>query len=231
MLSRSITTQELIQLNKFFSAGRGYKDLIRDIEKQFKIKMSKQEAKHFLETRSWSELLKWLTGDDIDTGDNDKIPELKHESFQLLDLMLKLSQEDIKTMNEELNEFQSRNYYIPSDVKYFNMPLYGEIITYKYKEPFMKCFLLSDSTNGKRKIEKIEDVPISEELPHFLLTIIQVINHSYIEFKGSRSDLFKCQSLEHTLGHYIVSEDIATQGLTNIFESELFKKYNIQFKV
>ena len=227
MLKRSITTLELIQLNKFFSAGRGYKDLIRDIEKQFKIKMTKQEARHFLETRSWSELLKWLTGEDIDTGDLDKIPEIKREHFELLDVMLKLSSSDKQEWDEELEAFKKETYYIPSDVKYFNMPLYGEIITYKYKEPFLKCFLLND----KHKIEKIEDVPVSNDLPHFLLTIIQVINHSFLEFKGKREDLFKTELLQQPLSAYVTSEDIETHHMKNIFESDLFKKYNIQFKV
>lgn len=226
MIHRPITTTELIQLNKFFSAGRGYKDLKRDIEKEFHIKMTTQEAKQFMKNRSWSELLKWLTGDDIDTGDLDHIPAIEYKHFELLEQMIKFNKVDEAERVQELEEFMKGNYYIPDNVNFFNIPLYGEIITYKFKEPFLKCFLLND----KRKIDKIEDVPISEELPHFLLSIIRKINSSTIEFKGNQKDLFKIENLKQPITYYSTTEDIEREQLKNIFETPLFKKYNIVYK-
>lgn len=225
-LNRSITTAELIALNKFFAAGRGYKDLIRDMEKSFNVKMTKQEAKHFLESRSWAELLEWLTGEKIDTGDLDHIPEIEYKHFELLDKMLELSKQDNIEQNEDIERFNSGLYYIPSDVKYFNMPLYGEIITYKFKEPFVKCFLL----NEKRKIEKIEDVPLSQDMPAFLMSIIRKINNSTIEFKGECSDLMKAENLEFPLYLYSTTDNIEKEHRENILNCELFKKYGFVAK-
>ena len=224
-LNRPITTAELIALNKFFGTGRGYKDLMRDMEKSFGIKMTKHEAKHFMIERSWSELLEWLTGETIDTGDLDHIPETDAKHFVLLDKMLELAKQDALERQNDIDEFNEKNYFIPADLKFFNLPLYGEIITYKYKEPFVKCFLL----NG-RKIEKIEDVPLSQDMPPFLLNIIRKINGSFIEFHGSTSDMLKVEKLDYPISSYASIQDIEHGHLENITESKLFKKYGIIWK-
>ena len=225
-LNRPITTAELVSLNKFFAAGRGYKDLIRDVEKSFGVKMTKQEAKHFFGSRSWSELLEWLTGEKIDTGDRDHIPEIEYKHFQLLDKMLELAKQDAIEQQRDIEEFNSKQYFIPADLRFFNLPLYGEIITYKFKEPFVKCFLL----NEKRRVEKIEDVPLSQEMPSFLLSIIRKINSSSIEFKGNHFDILKAESLEYPLSVYSTTEEIVNDHLENICECALFRKYGIVWK-
>ena len=197
MLHRPITTVELIQLNKMFSLNRGYKDLIRDFQKDFGVKLDKQTAKRFLENRSWTEVLKWLTGETIDTGDRDHIPEIDIKHYELLDKMLELNKIDEEERLNDIMNFESTSYTIPADTKFFNMPLYNEIITYKHRDPFLKCFLLND----KRRIDKIEDVPVSKDLPMFLLRILRVINTSEVE-----------------------GDD---DSPTNIFKSDLFVKYGI----
>ena len=67
VLHRSITTIELMQIQRRFSFNRGYKDLMRDFKHDFGVELPKQMAKQFIAHRSWREVLKWLTGEEIDT--------------------------------------------------------------------------------------------------------------------------------------------------------------------
>lgn len=234
MLKRPITTIELIQLNRMFSSGRGYKDLIRDFKNSFNVDISKQQAKHFMASRSWSEVLEWLTGDKIQPDENlDKIQAIPSEKFELLEQMIKVNSLDNVERERELTEFEASNYYIPEDIKFFNLPLFGEIITYKWREPFIKCFLFSTQAGQKRKLEKIEDVPISDQLPPFLLRIIRKINASVTEVKMTREQLIKDTALNNNPNrfHLMSSEEIEAEQLKNIFDSPLFKKYNIVAKV
>lgn len=234
MLKRPITTIELIQLNRMFSSGRGYKDLIRDFKSSFKVDLSKQQAKHFMSSRSWSEVLEWLTGDKIQPDENlDKIQAIPAEKFELLEQMIKINSQDNIEREQELKEFETSNYYIPEDTKFFNFPLFGEIITYRWREPFIKCFLFSTQAGQKRKLEKIEDVPISDKLPPFLLRIIRKINASVFEVKMTREQLVKDTTLNNDPNrfHLMSSEEIETEKLKNIFDTPLFKKYNIVAKV
>lgn len=223
MLRRSITTLELIELNKMFSANRGYKDLIRDFKKAFNVDLPKDKAKKFLANRSWKEVLLWLTGDLVDTRDLDRIPEYKTEYYELLQQMIRLNAIDEEERMNDITEFMTKEYFIPENCKYFNMPLYGEIITYKFKEPYMKCFLLDNETH---KVTKIENVYISNELPFFLLSIIRKINSSVIGTKLPAE-----QILNHPQYQYLMPyAECESKNKVNIFESNLFKKYHIIMK-
>ena len=213
MLSRSLTTIELININQMFCIERGYKDLIRDFKKSFNIKLDKQTAKRFMENRSWREVFKYLTGEDIEPED-DNIPKHSIKDYELLNEMLKVSAEDNEEINSLIEEFNNHDYYIEENVKYFNCPLYGEIIAYKRKEPFIKCFLL----NEKRKIEKIEDVPITNQLPKLLLSMIRKINSSVI--------LTTDEKLTIDNNDYVID---AGERL-NIVESKLFSYLDIRVK-
>lgn len=234
MLKRPITTIELIQLNKMFSTGRGYKDLIRDFKSSFNIDLSKQQAKQFMKNRSWSEVLEWLTGDKIQPDDNlDKIPETNRDYFETLERMIQVNNADNLDRQAELLAFKCDKYFIPSDTKYFNIPLFGEIITYKWKEPFIKCFIFStQGINQKRKLEKVEDVPISDKLPPFLLGIIRKINDSPFEVKMTHDEFLLDERYLNDPNYYsyMDSETIENEGLKNIFDSKLFMKYNIVAK-
>lgn len=209
MLKREINTIELIALNKMFSEGRGYKDLIRDFKKDFDVDLPKSKAKEFMANRSWKEVFKWLTGQDIEPAD-DSIPCFTRERCELLEKMVIEAKKDNDERAQQLKEFEAFNYYIPDNIKFLNMPLYGEIITYKYKEPKIKCFLLND----KRRIDKIEDVIISEDLPDFLLRILRKYNNSKIIGDVALDPL-----------NNISEEEAKEQGLINIFDSVLFKDY------
>ena len=214
---------ELINLNRMFASGRGYKDLIRDFKQQFNVELPKPLAKQFLLERSWAAVLKWLTGDDIDTKDLDKIPERKPEEYKLLDVMLRYNEQDEQERRKDLEHFNEGNYYIPENVKYFNMPLYGEIITYKYKDPYMKCFLLDSSSH---KVTKIENVYISDKLPDFLLQIIRKINASYVATKLP----YEMMIQQPNYNNLITYDEAKNNNRTNIFDSDLFHKYNIVAK-
>lgn len=217
MLGRPITTVELIQINKFFAFGRGYKDLIRDFKKCFNIELPKSTAKQFMKTRSWHDIMKYLTGDDIEAAD-DYIQPLDEKNFELLDKMIEISRKDSIEQDNDLTKFESARYYIPHDVRYFNLPLFGEIITYSFKEPFIKCFLFSQPEKGeKRKLLKIEDIPVSDKLPQFLLRIIRKINSSVVEVVDDINQHVNepnYNSLTNDISDY-----------ENILECELFKKY------
>lgn len=223
MLGRSINTSELIALQSMFACNRGYKDLIRDFKKDFNVDITKQQAKQFLEHRSWSEVLKFLTGDDIDTSDRDHIPEIEHKHYELLLKMLELNKADDAERRADITEFMQHDYYIPEVVKYFNFPLYGEIITYKFKEPFLKCFLLDPKTH---KICKIEDVPVDNSLPEFLLNIIRKINDSKIITKLDYSNMIQ----KDNFMHLVTIEQAKQLNLSNIFDTPLFQKYQLTFK-
>ena len=227
MLHRSITTIELMQIQRMFSFNKGYKDLIRDFKNDFHVDLPKATAKQFIHNRSWQEVLKWLTGDDIDTKDRDKIPQIDEKHYELLDQMLKLNKLDEMERNKDISEFVSGHYFIPHDCKYFNMPLYGEIITYKFKEPFCKCFLMDNNTH---KICKIEDVYITEQFPAFLLSIIRKINESVIECKNNDDAIALSQARQLPIACYKTIDDITAQKLINIFDTPLFKKYGIAMK-
>lgn len=225
MLGRSITTTELIQLNKMFCFNRGYKDLIRDFKKCFNVELPKKKAKEFMTNRSWNEVMYWLTGEHIE-AENDVIPATEPKHFELLEQMLKVHELDKEQQERDLYEFENDNYYIPSNVKFFNIPMYGEIITYKFKEPFIKCFLFSTAAGQRRKLEKVEDVPLSNELPAFLLRILRKINYSVQAIDDE---------LDNHVGdvnyvHLCEMDEIKKRGLKNIMECNLFKKYNIVAK-
>ena len=215
MLKRNITTTELVAINRMFALGRGYKDLIRDFKKDFNIELPKATAKEFMKNRKWQDVLKWLTGEEIETTLT--IPELEPKRYELLEAMLKVANVDNEEQRKLLNEFtlNDSKFYIPEDVKYFNFPMYGEIITYKRKEPFVKCFLL----NEKRKIDKIEDVFIDSRMPELLLTILRTINKSPILTTNHE------KYINDTI-NYIETND----ERTNIFTSPLFKYFNISYK-
>ena len=199
-MSRSLTVFELIKIQRMFSYNRGYKDLIRDFKIDFDITLPKSKAKEFMRNRSWREVLKYITGDEIapDDGNEYKIQEYDIKDYDLLVKMIELNKLDEVERKRDIEEFKKFEYYIPKDVKYFNFPLYSEIITYKHKEPFIKCFLVDN-----HKVSKIEDVPITDDLPEFLLEIIRVINKSNDEVNDTK---------------------------INIFDSDLFKKYNFTYK-
>ena len=224
MLGRPITTIELIQLNKFFSYGRGYKDLIRDFKKCFNVDLPKKTAKEFMQSRSWSDVLYYLTGERI-APDDSVIPETESKHFELLERMLEVNEQDNIERDKDLSVFESNEYYIPESVKFFNIPLYGEIITYKFKEPYLKCFLFTVGSNQRRKLDKIEDVPISNELPEFLLRIIRKINSSYIVVDDTDKyiDTPNWNSM-------IMKTDAEMNHLTNILQCDLFLKYGIVAK-
>ena len=140
--------------------------------------------------------------------------------------MLKVNAQDNIERENDLKLFESDNYFIPIDVKFFNLPLFGEIITYKFKEPFIKCFLFSTNINQKRKLEKIEDIPLSNELPDFLLRVLRKINSSY-----QVVDKLDNHLSEPNYNSMIEEKDIDEMKLKNILECELFKKYSIVAKV
>lgn len=223
-LQRPLTVLELVQIQKMFSVNMGYKDLIRDFKHDFGLVLDKPTAKKFIQNRSWSEVLFWLTGDTIAPADS-KIPVVERKKYELLERMMKCNIEDTQHIEELLNEFEADEYWFPDTLKYFNFPLYGEIITYKHKEPFLKCFLLDAANNGK--ITKIEDVPISNELPQLLLRIIRKINDSKIltnkTFKEQLEDSIRTP-------YYISSDEAESKGYKNIFESKLFKELKITYK-
>ena len=234
MLHRPITTIELIQLNKMFSSGRGYKDLIRDFKQCFNLELPKKQAKLFMNNRSWSEVLEYLTGDKIEPDDNlDHIEAQPSERFILLEQMLKLNEKDENERQQDLKEFENDNYYIPSDVKFFNLPLFGEIITYKHREPFIKCFLFTNPKPGeRRRLEKIEDIPISDKLPSFLLRIIRKINESPQEVALTFKDFINDRDVLNSPNYHslMTTEQIQSLKLKNIFNSPLFVKYSIVAK-
>lgn len=209
MLKREINTIELIALNKMFSDNRGYKDLIRDFKKDFNVKLPKSKAKEFLINRSWKEVFKWLTGQDIEPAD-DIIPCLSRERCELLEKMAIEAQKDKDDREQQLKEFEAFNYYIPNDVEFLNMPLYGEIITYKFKEPKIKCFLL----NEKGRIEKFEDVAITQDMPDFLIRVLRKYNSCKIIGDVVLDPL-----------NNISEEEAKEKNLMNIFDSPLFKEY------
>lgn len=234
MLKRSITTIELVQLNRMFSSGRGYKDLIRDFKQSFNVELPKPLAKQFMKNRSWSEVLKWLTGDEIQPPtEMDHIPETPRKHFELLEKMLEANEQDKDEEQRLISDLESRKWFVPADTQYFNLPLYGEIITYKYREPYIKCFLFTQPQLGqKRRLDKIEDIPVDDKLPQFLLRIIRVINNAPFEFKGSRNELMKNVELtkDPNYFHYMSTEEIETSQYIDIFTSELFVKYGIVAK-
>lgn len=234
MLHRPITTIELIQLNKMFASGRGYKDLIRDFKQCFKLELPKKQAKTFMANRSWSEVLEYLTGDKIEPDNNlDHIVAQPPQRFELLEQMLKLNQQDEQERQQDLEAFERENYYIPADVKFFNLPLFGEIITYKHREPFIKCFLFTNPKPGaKRKLEKIEDIPISDKLPPFLIRIIRKINESAQEVALPFKEFINNHDVLNSPNYHslMTTEQIQEQKLKNIFTSPLFEKYNIVAK-
>ena len=220
MLRRGITTIELIQLNKMFSHNRGYKDLIRDFKKDFNVDLPKDKAKQFLANRSWSEVLFWLTGDRINTKDLDKIPEYKEEYYELLEQMIRINKIDEDERQKDIEEFMKDDYYIPENCKYFNFPLYGEIITYRFKDPMLKCFLLDSKTH---KIIKIEDVYISDKLPYFLLSIIRKINSSVIGTKLTEKEIIN----DSRFMYLKTLAQCDEEKRKDIFKSNLFIKYNL----
>lgn len=209
MLKRQINTIELIALNKMFSDNRGYKDLIRDFKKDFDVVLPKSKAKEFLINRSWKEVFKWLTGQDIEPAD-DIIPCLSRERCELLEKMAIEAQKDKDDREQQLKEFEAFNYYIPTDVVFLNMPLYGEILTYKFKEPKIKCFLL----NEKGRIDKFEDVAISPDMPDFLIRVLRKYNSCKIIGDVVLDPL-----------NNISEEEAKEKNLMNIFDSPLFKEY------
>ena len=224
-LKRPLRVLELIQIQKMFCYNRGYKDLIRDFKADFNVELDKPTAKRFLVNRSWSEVLEWLTGEKIVPPDaKDTIPQLERKHYELLEHMIEQNREDEQERQQQLKEFEQQQYFFNENVKYFNFPLYGEIITYKYKEPFMKCFLINPTTG---KIVKIEDVPISEDMPDFLLRIIRKINNSKI----LTNKTFKEQLEDNMKTHYYITQEQAEQeGIKDIFNSDLFKQYNFTYK-
>ena len=237
-LNRSLTTMELININRAFAEGRGYKDLIRDFKKYFNVEMTKQEAKHFLETRNWSELMEWLTGEKIEPADPN-IPALQQEKFKMFDQIFMACHDDAEEQDEELSEFESREYYIPHNVKYFNLPLYGEIITYRQKEPFIKCFILDMTPEAlderpqlKRRITKIETLPITPDMPDFLVRILRKINNSVQEVNMTQKEFLNNQEITKQINYFnmLPTEEVKKRNLWNIFDSNLFKKYNILSK-
>ena len=213
-LKRSLSVLELVQIQRIFSLNRSYKDLIRDFKKDFNVDLDKQTAKRFIKSRSWSEVLEWLTGDKIEPPPTcETIPQLERKRYDLLIQMLKAHELDNADMNERINAFEADDYFINENVHYFNFPLYGEIITYKFKEPFLKCFLLDDNTH---KIKKIEDVPVTPELPDLMFRIIKKINASKIK-TDDINNMFKW-------------DEEAEPTRKNIFDSDLFNYLNFTFK-
>ena len=232
-LHRPITTIELLQIQKMFCAEHGYKDLIRDFKKDFGVDLPKAKAKEFMKNRKWYDVLLWLTGEEIEPPDADTlIPSYEMKKYVLLDEMLKYYKEDEIERNADLDIFEKGDYFINETVKFFNFPLYGEIITYKFKEPTLKCFLLDQGQRpgGAKtgKVVKIEDVPISDKLPPFLLRIIRKINSSVIRTEKELKDYINDPTLSLILQH--VRSDEECKGKTNIVDSELFKKYSFKIK-
>lgn len=221
-LNRPITTTEFMLIQKMFALNRGYKDLIRDFKKEFNLDIPKKLAKEWMTKRSWHDVFLYLTGDEIDTSDRDKIPEIEYKHYELLEKMIKVNKQDERERQEELKEFESGTYYIDENVKYFNFPLFGEIITYRFKEPFLKCFLPDPKTG---KIVRIEDVPISSDLPEFLLRIVRKINSCCIKTEKTLREQLDDSLL---FPHYASDEYLSKA--TNVFDSKLFQKYNFTFK-
>lgn len=225
-LGRPLTTTELIQIQKAFSSGRGYKDLKRDFKKCFNVDITNNEAKQFMANRSWREILTFLTGDEIAPPDAaDLIPSYDIKHYELLEAMIKEYKPLAEEQNKLLTEYEQQNYYIPDSVKYFNFPIYGEIITYQFKEPFIKCFLLDVKT---RKINKIEDIPITDKLPDFLLRVIRKINHSKILSSKPINEILN--NAKYDLSYYIEQEEADKESYKNILDSDLFKYYKFAVK-
>ena len=180
-----------------------------------------------MKERKWADILQWLTGDNIENIDEtlQTIPEAPREHFELLEQMLNVAVKDMGEQEKDMKEFEACDYYIPESVNFFNIPMFGEIITYKLKEPFIKCFMFSNpSATQRRKLEKIEDIPISEEMPKFLIRLLRKINSSVVP-----TDNLEKYTKEPNYNSYIKTEDLPP-NYKNILESAFFKKYNIQVK-
>ena len=218
MTTKTLTPLNLLNISKMFDKSMSYKELIHAFKKDFDIKLTKAEAKELIETRSWSKVFTRITGEHIEFA-NDTIQPIEPEKYELLEAMLKCSVEIGKEFDDDIDEFLQHDYFIPEDVSYFNLPLYGQIITYKRKEPFLKCFLININAKGRKSIDKIEDVPVSKDLPRFLLEIIRKINSSMIL----------------TSNHQLVLDNpidyVENAGsATDIFTSKLFIKYGFKGK-
>jgi hypothetical protein len=230
VLGRSITGIEFVNIQKMFCEEHGYKDLIRLFQKEFEVTLPKKKAKEFIKNRRWYDVFMWLTGEEIEPPDvNTLIPNYSMKQYAMLDLMLKYDKEDKRVREQDIEEFESGDYYIDENVKYFNFPLYGEIITYKFKDPILKCFLLNSKTH---KIDKIEDVPVSDKLPNFLLRIIRKINFSVIRSCRKYEEVLNDQRMQPILSSVRVSpeDDETLKNKVDITTSPLFAKYNFQVK-
>lgn len=216
----TLTPLNLLNISRLFDKSISYKELIHAFKKDFDIKLSKAEARELIESRSWSKVFVRITGENINlTDDADIIRPIEPEKYELLEAMLKCSVEIGKEFDDDINEFVGQNYYINEGVNYFNLPLYGQIITYKRKEPFLKCFLINVNSKGKKTIDKIEDVPVSNDLPRFLLEIVRKINFSPI----LTTDHGKV--LDNPIDYI---EDAADR--VDIFTTKLFIKYGFKSK-
>ena len=230
VLGRSITGIELYNIQKMFCKEYGYKDLIREFQKEFEVTLPKQKAKEFIKNRRWYDVFMWLTGEEIEPPDvNTLIPNYSINKYAMLELLLKYDKEEKKVREHDLEEFESGDYYIDESVKYFNFPLYGEIITYKFKAPVLKCFLLNSKTH---KIDKIEDVPVSDKLPNFLLRIIRKINFSVIRSCRKYEEVLNDPRMQPILSSVRTSpeDDELLSHKVDITTSPLFVKYNFQVK-
>lgn len=219
-MTQHLTPLNLLNISKLFDKDLSYKELIHAFKKDFGIKLSKAEAKELVESRSWSKVFTRITGEQIDIpAADDVIVPIEPEKYELLEAMLKCSVEIGKEFDDDINEFIQHDYFIPEETKYFNLPLYGQIITYKRKEPFLKCFLININNKGRKAIDKIEDVPVSKDLPRFLLEIVRKINYSPIL----------------TANHQLVLDNPIdyiekTENKIDIFTSKLFVKYGFKAK-
>lgn len=217
---KTLTPLNLLNISKLFDKSISYKELIHAFKKDFDIKLSKAEAKELIESRSWSKVFTRITGEHIEFDDvDDVIQPIEPEKYELLEAMLKCSVEIGKEFDDDIDEFLQHDYFIPEDVSYFNLPLYGQIITYKRKEPFLKCFLININSKGRKTIDKIEDVPVSKDLPRFLLSIIRKINSSMI--LTSNHQLV----LDNPIDYVDKADD-----KIDIFTSKLFVKYGFKGK-
>ena len=230
VLGRSITGIELINIQKMFCEEYGYKDLIREFQKNLKVTLPKKKAKEFIKNRRWYDVFMWLTGEEIEPPDaNTLIPNYSMKQYAMLDLMLKYDEEDKKVREKDIEEFEHGDYYIDENVKYFNFPLYGEIITYRFKEPILKCFLLNPKTH---KIDKIEDVPVTDKLPNFLLRIFRKINFSVIRSQRKYEEVLNDPTMQPILSSVRTSTEDSEMlsHKVDITTSPLFAKYNFQVK-
>ena len=220
-MTKQITPLQLLSISRTFDQNVSYKELIRAFKKEFDVQLTKAEAKELLTSRSWNKVFEKLTGETIDlANEDDVIRPIEPEKYELLEAMLKCSVEMGHEFESDVNEFLGHEYYIDEHVHYFNFPLYGEIITYKRKEPFLKCFLFDINSKGRRTINKIEDVPVSSDLPYFLLSIIKTINRTPI----LTSD--KQRTIDNPID-YIHTEQPHSQR-TDIMQSALFIKYGFK---